>query len=243
MESLNKIVSAGDSRAVSVADRIGDQLRDEIIGGRLAPGTQLVEVELSAKYLASRNTIREVLHKMGREGLATFIRHKGVVVRAVQSKDLKDIYVARRALELYAIAEAPELQPSALEHMLDTIRAAERALALERWQEVGTLSLQMHQQIVAMLGSRLIDDFFRTLCAQLRLVFASHPDESQIQTVDWIERELRIHTYLTDNDRRGALRELKAYLALSEQILLEVVEQFGQPTTRSRSPRGRKSRA
>ena len=55
---------SGDS-GISIAERISHQLRD-IMGGKLPPGTQLVEVDLAAAYGASRNTIREVLHQLGR---------------------------------------------------------------------------------------------------------------------------------------------------------------------------------
>ncbi|MDM9559738.1 MULTISPECIES: GntR family transcriptional regulator [Bordetella] len=228
MERLTTRTAQAFSPATPIADRISRQLRDDIIGGRLPPGTQLVEVDLSAKYEASRNTIREVLHQLGREGLATFVRHKGVVVRRMQSSELRDIYAARRALELHAISRGRPLDAAALDAMRTTLDMAERALAGKRWRDVGTLSLQIHQQIVAMLGSPLLDDFFQTLCAQLRLVFASHPDESQIQTSDWIRREKRIYQYLGKDNRAGALRELETYLDLSERTLLNVVEQYNQ---------------
>ncbi len=94
------IMPAERDSGISIAERISHQLRDDIMEGKLPPGTQLVEVDLAADYGASRNTIREVLHQLGREGLATFIRHKGVVVRRMERKDLREIYAARRALEL-----------------------------------------------------------------------------------------------------------------------------------------------
>lgn len=223
---MNTLTIAQGTPATPLAERVSKLLHDEIIGGHLPPGTQLVEVDLAAKYSASRNTIREVLHQLGREGLATFVRHKGVVVRRVKSHELKDIYAARRALELHAITAGQPLQEAELAAMLATIKAAELALANAQWREVGTLSLQMHRQIVAMLGSQSLDNFFETLCAQLRLVFTTHPDESQIQTPDWIQREHRIYEHLVANNRKAALRELKAYLDLSEKTLLEVVERF-----------------
>lgn len=225
------------TNAAPLAELIIKQLRDDIIEGRLAPGTQLVEVDLSAAYAASRNTIREVLHQLGREGLTTFVRHKGVVVRRMRADELRDIYAARRTLELHAITEGQGLSEEALSRMLDTITLAEEALKARRWREVGTLSLQVHQQIVAMLGSRMLDDFFQTLCAQLRLVFASHPDESRIQTGDWIRREHRIYEHLASGNRKAARSALKSYLDLSERTLLDVVERFGQaPAAPASSP-------
>ncbi|AXA73817.1 GntR family transcriptional regulator [Achromobacter insolitus] len=213
---------------ISIAERISHQLRDDIMEGKLPPGTQLVEVDLTADYGASRNTIREVLHQLGREGLATFIRHKGVVVRRMERKDLREIYAARRALELQAISGSLPLQPALLDKMLTAIDAAERALARKKWRNVGTLSLQVHQHIVAQLGSRLLDEFFLTLCAQLRLVFASEVDESLIQTPDWIERERRIHGLLVEGRRDLAAQALADYLDDSERTLMAVLTRLKQ---------------
>ncbi|MFP3561125.1 FCD domain-containing protein, partial [Paraburkholderia sp. SIMBA_049] len=87
------------------------------------------------------------------------------------------LYVARRTLELQALATGELQQPALLDKMLAAIRAAERALLKENWQAVGTQSLRFHQHIVSLLKSSLLDEFFRTISAQLRLVFASDPDE------------------------------------------------------------------
>lgn len=66
---------------LSLADQIARELRADIIGGRLLPGMALVENDLVKAYSASRNTIREALHRLGQEGLTRYVRHKGVMVR------------------------------------------------------------------------------------------------------------------------------------------------------------------
>lgn len=209
------------SAPTPLADRIARQLRNEIISGHLPPGTQLVEIDLSARCSASRNTIREALHQLGREGLATFVRYRGVMVRQVRPSELRDIYIARMALEMRAI-EHGNASADILDAMLQTIDNAEAALAEKNWNQVGTLSLQVHQQVVSMLGSDLLDDFFERICAQLRLVFASYPDESMIQTPDWVRRERLLHGYLLSGNRQAASAELADYLKTSEQTLLRM---------------------
>ena len=66
---------------------------------------------------------------------------------------------------MQAISGDLPLQPALLDKMLTTIDAADRALAKRNWRNVGTLSLQVHQHIVAQLGSRLLNEYFLTLCA------------------------------------------------------------------------------
>lgn len=214
---------------VPLAEHIKRRLRDAIMRGKLPPGTQLIEVDLAASYGASRNTIREVLHQLGGDGLATFVRHKGVIVRRMERKDLREIYAARSALELRAISatERP-LRSALLDKMLASIDAAQRAHDQQDWRRVGTLSLQVHQHIVAQLGSRLLDEFFRTLCAQLRLVFALEADESRFQTADWMERERLIHGLLLQDRRDAAVQALSAYLDDSERRLVGVLDRIRQ---------------
>ena len=157
---------SGDS-GISIAERISHQLRDDIMGGKLPPGAA-GRSRPAAAYGASRNTIREVLHQLGREGLATFVRHKGVIVRRMERGTCARS-TPRAALEMQAISGDLPLQPALLDKMLTTIDAADRALAKRNWRNVGTLSLQVHQHIVAQLGSRLLNEYFLTLCAQLRV--------------------------------------------------------------------------
>ncbi|MFP3567042.1 GntR family transcriptional regulator [Paraburkholderia sp. SIMBA_030] len=221
-------MASEEAGRLSVSDRISHQLRENIISGKLPPGTGLIEMDLAAEYSTSRNTLREVLHQLGREGLVTFVRHKGVVVRTLERKDVRDLYVARRTLELQALATGELQQPALLDKMLAAIRAAERALLKENWQAVGTQSLRFHQHIVSLLKSSLLDEFFRTISAQLRLVFASDPDEKRIQTPDWIQREYHICELVMNNRRSEALTAMTRYLDDSERMLLEAMSRVNR---------------
>ncbi|MFG5778499.1 GntR family transcriptional regulator [Comamonas sp. J-3] len=208
---------------VSVIDRIHREIRDDILEGKRPPGQPLVEMDLCVQYGASRNSIREVLHQLGREGLATFVRNKGVMVRTMQRKDLREIYVARRALEMQAVLGGTPLSAAVLERMQTVTESAEKAHAAGNWRKVGTLSLQFHQLLVSLIGSELLDDFFLTLCAQLRLVFSCEDREENIQTMDWIDKERKIAHLLRKGERQAAAAELEDYLSLSEKTLTQVV--------------------
>lgn len=76
---------------LSLADQITLELRADIIGGCLLPGMALVENDLVSAYNASRNTIREALHRLGQEGLTRYVRNKGVMVRRLGGDDVRDL--------------------------------------------------------------------------------------------------------------------------------------------------------
>lgn len=215
-------MSEKDNPTQSLADQVGYQLREDIIGGRLLPGMALVESELVERYQVSRNTIREALHVLRREGLTHYVRNRGVMVRTLGVAEVKDIFMARRTLELQALRGSKPLREVQLDEMQLSIRAAEDALGREDWQALGTHSLRFHQQIVALLGSPLLDEFFTRIAAQLRLVFAIDPNEERFQK-PWFERDREIYESLSDNHKAAAAEQLAAYLDDSEQVLLEIL--------------------
>nr|BFD43552.1 GntR family transcriptional regulator [Pseudomonas sp. FFPRI_1] len=209
---------------LSLADHITLELRADIIGGRLLPGMPLVESALVNAYNASRNTIREALHRLGQEGLTLYVRNKGVVVRRLDRDDVRDLFRVRRTLELQAIASARPLREYQSDRMLDAIEATELARSREDWRAVGTHSLSFHQHVVGLLGSRLFDEFFTNIVAQLRLVFCAAVDEAAFQA-PWLVRDRQIHEWLLEGDKESAGAAMELYLDDSERLLLNILSQ------------------
>ncbi|MGZ0718898.1 GntR family transcriptional regulator [Pseudomonas palleroniana] len=208
---------------LSLADQIALELRADIIGGRLLPGMSLVEGDLVKGYNASRNTIREALHRLGQEGLTRYIRNKGVMVRRLEREEVRDLFVVRRTLELQAIAQSGALTADQAAHMQNAIEATSLAREREDWRAVATHSLLFHQQIVRLLRSPLFDEFFAQVIAQLRLVFCAAPDEQRFQS-PWLERDREIYQLLIQEDKPAAGQAMSLYLDDSERLSLALFD-------------------
>lgn len=215
-------MSGKDAGALSLGAQLLLEMREDIIGGRLLPGTALVEAELVKAYNASRNTIREALHQLDREGLATYMRHKGVMVRRLGLAEVRDLFTVRRTLELQAILTSRPLREYQSDRMLDALEAAELAQSREDWRALGTHGLHFHQHIVGLLGSPLFDEFFATVAAQIRLLFSLAPDEEHFQR-PWIIRDRQIHDLLAAGQRQAAAEAMASYLDDSENRLLDLL--------------------
>lgn len=209
--------------SLSLADQIALELRANIIGGRLLPGMPLIEVEMVKAYNASRNTIREALHRLGQEGLTRYVRNKGVMVRRLEREEVRDLFVVRRTLELQAIAQSGPLTDAQSRRMSSAIEATTLALEREDWRAVATHSLVFHQQIVGLMGSPLFDEFFAQVIAQLRLVFCAAPDEQRFQS-PWLERDHEIYTLLVNNHTMAASAAMSLYLDDSERLSLALFD-------------------
>ena len=215
-------MNSKESGGLSLSAQLIQELREDIIGGRLLPGTALVEAELVKAYNASRNTIREALHELDREGLATYVRHKGVMVRRLGLAEARDLFTVRRTLELQAILTSRPLREYQSDRMLDALEAAELAQSREDWRAFGTHSLHFHQHIVGLLHSPLFDEFFANVAAQMRLLFSIAPDEEGFQR-PWIARDRHIHDLLSAGRPREAAEAMASYLDDSENRLLDLL--------------------
>ena len=89
-----------ESTPVLVADR----LREGILDGTFPPRTQLSEVALSQQLSVSRGPIREAMQRLLQEGLLRGERNRGVFVVDLGASDVRDIYLARSAVERTAAA-------------------------------------------------------------------------------------------------------------------------------------------
>ena len=70
------------------ADRLRDQLEQEIVTGVLAPGARLDEQALADRFKVSRTPIREALMQLASAGLVTTQAHRGAFVTALGLRDI-----------------------------------------------------------------------------------------------------------------------------------------------------------
>jgi DNA-binding GntR family transcriptional regulator len=154
-------------------ERIADQIRASILGGGLAPGTQLTEVQLAERLGVSRGPVREAMQRLIQEGLLRAERHRGVFVMELRADDLADIYIARRAIEREAAQQALERDRSGLvgtlERIVGEMQTAEDG---DDRQKVVEADLRFHEALVDAAGSKRLSRMFRTLIAETRLSIA-----------------------------------------------------------------------
>ena len=89
-------------------------LEEDIIFGRLAPGTRLVEDVLLARFPVSRHAIRQALYQLERLGVVTRERNKGAMVRRLSPEEVRQIYEVREMLTRQAALMIPLPAPASL---------------------------------------------------------------------------------------------------------------------------------
>ena len=83
-----------------------EQIKEAIIYAKFKPGDTLSENMLASVLGMSRTPVREALKELAREDLVEVLPGRGVYVKDISLKELKDIYEMRAVLECLAVKTA-----------------------------------------------------------------------------------------------------------------------------------------
>ena len=108
----------------TLAGRIADLLREEILDGAHPPGGPLRQDALAALYGVSRIPVREALLQLEGEGLVRIEPHRGAIVAPLSAEEIADVFDLRLMLEPRLLrASLPRLEETDFAEM-DRLQAA-----------------------------------------------------------------------------------------------------------------------
>jgi DNA-binding GntR family transcriptional regulator len=126
------MIETSQTRAASAAspgsDRIHALLLNQILSGELAPGSRLVEGQLTRKLGLSRTPVREALFRLEQEGFVETQLHRGFRVAPLSETEARQIYPIVGALEALAIAEGGTLISASLPALMNANEKLRRAI-------------------------------------------------------------------------------------------------------------------
>jgi DNA-binding GntR family transcriptional regulator len=178
--------------------RVHEHLREEIISGRLTPGTELQEVGLADALGVSRGPIREALGRLAAEGLVTVRPRRGAVVRALSTEEFLEAYQVREALEVMAVRLAlPRLTAGHVAAMQRQIEEMSRFADADDVQGFFEANAAFHQTFFDVAGNGMLADLYRQVRNQI--------DRHRLRSL-----ELRGDVRRSITEHRAILRALRA---------------------------------
>jgi DNA-binding GntR family transcriptional regulator len=87
------------------AKRAYDLILGEILDGRLAPGTRLIEAQLAKRFGISRTPLRETLFLLQQRGLVESEFNCGFSVKPLSEREAREVYPMLAALEREGLRE------------------------------------------------------------------------------------------------------------------------------------------
>ena len=132
-------------------------LRAAILGGEIAPGARLGEVELAEQLGVSRTPVREALRRLAADGLVDVLPNRGARVAQWTAADLDEIYELRALLESHGARRAAvriaAAEVAVLERLCDDMEAGVRRGRKRDLDRITALNAEFHQRILDSAGS------------------------------------------------------------------------------------------
>lgn len=219
LDSLDAQRIAERTTMTTSADRAARRLRAQVIDGRLRSGTRLPEERLAAALGVSRNTLREALTMLVAERILVREPHRGVLVATPSADDVRDVYALRLLVEPAALEHGPALTAAARTTLADAVTAGRAAYDRGDVDGVADANQYFHRAVVALAGSRRLDDQMDLLLAEMRLFF-HRMDDSGFHG-PYLEENEAILALLDAGDRPAAAARVRAYLVRARDQLLE----------------------
>jgi len=176
---------------LTLADQVMVQLREEIIAGKLAPGTMVAEIPTAVRLGVSRVPVREATLALEREGLLVFEPSGRCRVRSLDARDFEEIYEIRLLLECEVFRLAAIRRTDAQIAILErNIAQMERAKSIAK---VSLLDIEFHELMLQAADNSRLTRLWEIMRGQIQLFTASLQRQANDLTADVRETSVEGH--------------------------------------------------
>ncbi len=209
----------------STVDRIAERLRDLLLSGELAPGTNLQEIPVANALGVSRNTLREAARTLVAEGLLSRAPHKGIVVPSLTPDDVNELFEIRELLEVAALERACAQPTTILPNLQDKVDGLGRAVAAQKERDIIEMDLGFHQALLSVFDSPRLQHFHAILISELRLALAFLDRKGHADSVGQIVTDhQQIVNAVKSDDIKKSTKLLTKHLHDSKTRLLKLLQ-------------------
>jgi len=202
-------------------ESVAHQLRDEILDGRLAAGSRLLETELAERFGVSRGPVRDALNELARQGLAEDLPRRGTFVSSLSERDLDEVYVLRRAIEEAAVRLAiARASDEDMATMYERLVDAEEAYGRDDLPTAWEADMAFHREYCRMSGNGRLLELFEGLASQtvllMRTALATH---SSLAWTPPVELHRRIADAIAARDLEAAVQAVGEHYQYTQDRL------------------------
>ena len=206
------------------AETIAAALTRDITAGLIAPGTDLPQADLAARFQVSRIPIRDALQRLAVDGLVTVTPNKGARVIRLNADEIREVYDLRILLEGDLLSRAiPKMtEQDQMKNELALERSNLEART-ERWAEG---DWHFHTALYAPANRPRQLDLVYSLRRTCQIHIAAYrklPD----QTARWLEDHGALVDGCRARDTDYATRVLQLHLRAACQALLNALPDDG----------------
>ncbi len=206
--------------SATLAESAIDQITEDIVHGRLTPGSKLRIDELRKRYRMGASPLREALARLHAQGFVTNESRRGFRVAAISKEDIREITEVRSLIELKALETSIVLGGKEWEEQIVMQMARLRHAVRSVHDDLVNLDPGVdgvheayHRSLIAGCGSpRLIglQETYYDLAKRYRIVAFKHTPTK----ANFLERHEILTDLVLSRRLEAALAELRRHLDL-----------------------------
>lgn len=223
------------SRALSLSDKVAEQLTEAILGKRLQAGERLPsERDLCDKFKVSRTVIREAVRSLAARGLLRVTSGRGVEVREIGSSNVADsmrllvrgydgldyskVHEVRTAVEVQTAGLAAErAKPEDIARLRELCDEYARSLKVNDMVRASELDFQFHRELTRATDNQLLLAMLDSISDVLREVRTQVMAQPQIGE-EGLQAHLRILKCVSSGKPEAARAAMSEHLAEAERV-------------------------
>jgi DNA-binding GntR family transcriptional regulator len=190
---------------------IAERLRKAIGDGVFAAGEQLAENQLAQHFEVSRGPVREALNRLVQEGLIRNERHRGMFVIELDEDDIRDIYMARSAIERAAAELIVAHTERKLSHIGRLLNKMNISAAKDDLEALNILDLMFHMELVEASGSQRLKRMFETLIVETQICLRSL-SARQLDSASLVDEHRSIFDAISQGDVGAASEAISKHM-------------------------------
>ncbi|WP_161874704.1 GntR family transcriptional regulator [Ihubacter sp. rT4E-8] len=169
-----------------------EQLKRQILTGKITPGTRMMEVELAEEMGVSRTPVREAIRKLEKEGLVTIEPRRGAYASDISVRDMVDTLEVREDLEgLAAALVAGRMTEEQLDELTRIAKNYSSAIKNSETEKMIHYDEQFHRYIVACSGNKTLVQISETVQElALRFRYLFYDDFSRYENMPVEHRQI-----------------------------------------------------
>jgi len=208
-----------------LVDDATQSLRDAILGGRLAAGARLRQLDLAAGLGISRTPIRDALGRLEQEGLIELLPHGGVRVTPLNAEQAVELYDLREVLDgLAARLAAGRADQAALGRLDQALGRMAKCVERRDPSPWFRAHVAFHEEIVRAADNRPLTRLASVVRLSIRQF---HP--LLLKTEHRLEDAYREHRSIFEaiaaHDGEAAERLARTHISNAKEIVLKVMAQ------------------
>lgn len=213
-------------RPAGLADRVYNQLRDNIGSHQIRPGERLQEVGLAAQLGVSRTPVREALARLESEGMIV-VEGRGFVVPELTDADIEEIYELRFLLEPAAaksavgeVGGATDL--ASMSAAIDDAVAAEKTGDFRAFLEANS---RFHNAWRALIPNRRMSKLLDQYVGHVRFLRVLTLGDASARKAA-LSGMKNIHAAFKKRDAQAAANAMTRHLEVARQYLIEAIREI-----------------